>query len=98
MRADSGTPMRKVKSRRQGAASWKSRPGTPTSRDHQVANAVRGQVWVSNWVTIASNPADIATVSGTMDTYGHLFQDAEDLGEGPSTRPWRQLWRNRDGT
>jgi integrase len=27
-----------------------------------------------------------ATITETMDTYGHLLPDAEDLGRGPSTR------------
>jgi hypothetical protein len=39
-----------------------------------------------------------ASITETMDTYGHLFPDAEDLGRGPSTLSSRWLGRNRNGT
>src|SRR5690348_15694532 len=39
-----------------------------------------------------------ATTAETMDTYGHLFPDSEDLGRAPSMSCSRVLWRNRNGT
>jgi hypothetical protein len=34
----------------------------------------------------------------TMDTYGQLFPDAEDLGRTAVDQAPRPLWRNRNGT
>jgi hypothetical protein len=39
-----------------------------------------------------------ATITETMDTYGHLFPDAEDLGRGAIDASFAVLRRNRDGT
>ena len=39
-----------------------------------------------------------ASITETMDTYGHLFPDAEDLGRGPSTPHSREIQRNWSGT
>jgi len=39
-----------------------------------------------------------ATLAETMDTYGHLFADAEDLAVLPSTKHSSPYWRNRGGT
>jgi hypothetical protein len=39
-----------------------------------------------------------ATIAETMDTYGHLFPDSEDLAAAPPMMPSRVLWRNRNGT
>ena len=39
-----------------------------------------------------------ATIAETMDTYGHLFPDSEDLGRGAIDAALRNALADRDGT
>jgi hypothetical protein len=38
------------------------------------------------------------TVAATLDTYGHLFPDSEDLGRGAVVTRSEMPWRHRNGT